>query len=120
MAQEWINGAEALICIGSFNDAQEWINCMLKGWRSQMCELNAIEEIQIGWLRNALNLSKSSLFVLTLFVGDELPFKFEMNCLKPFNEWQTIRNEMNLLRVKGMRKSKVGISCVGMEGKKLS
>jgi len=48
---------------------------------------------------------------LTLIVGAELPFKFKMNCLKPFNEWQTIWNEMNLLRVKGMRKSKVWIKC---------
>jgi len=119
MVQEWINGVEALICIGSFNHAHEWINCVLKGWGSQMCELNAIEEIRIGWLGNALNLSKSSLSVLTLFVGAELPFKFEMNCLKPFNEWQTIWNEMYLLRVKGMRKSNVRINRVGMRGKKL-
>ena len=56
---------------------------------------------------------------LTLFVGAELPFKFEMNCLKPFNEWQTIWNEMYLLRVKGMRKSNVRINRVGMRGKKL-
>jgi len=48
---------------------------------------------------------------LTLFVGVELPFKFEMSCRKPFNEWQTIWNEMNLLRVKGMRKSIVWITC---------
>jgi len=63
MAQEWINGAaaEVLICIGSFNHSEEWINCVLKGWGSQMCELNAIEEIQISWLGNAHNLSKSSL-----------------------------------------------------------
>ena len=27
---------------------------------------------------------------LTLFVGAELPFQFEMNCLKRFNESQTI------------------------------
>jgi len=48
---------------------------------------------------------------LTLFVGAELSFKFEMNYLKPFNEWQTIWNRMNLLRVKGMKKSKVWIKC---------
>jgi len=48
---------------------------------------------------------------LTLFVGAELPFQFEMNCLKRFNESQTIWNEMNLLRVKGMMKSKVWIKC---------
>jgi len=46
---------------------------------------------------------------LTLFVGAELSFKFEMTCLKPFNEWQTIWNWINLLRVKGMKKSKVWI-----------
>jgi len=48
---------------------------------------------------------------LILFVGAKLSFKFEMNCLKPLNEWQTIWNEINLLRVKGMRKSKVWIKC---------
>jgi len=92
---------------------------VLKGWGSQMCELNAIEEIQIGWFENAHNLSKSSLSVLTLFVGVKLPFKFETNYLKPFNEWKTIWNEINLLCVKEMRKSRVWINCVEMEGKKL-
>jgi len=119
MAQEWINGAEVLISIGSFNHAQEWINCVLKGWGSQRCELNAIEETQIGWLGNAHSLFKSSLSVLTLFVGAELTFKFETNYLKSSNEWQTIWNEMNLLCVKEMSKSKVWINCVGMGGKKL-